>query len=251
MNNNLEAQIIKIIENSRSKELLFDIIEDIATREGTERDNGYDKVWDFYFECARKRDAVDNSTENIIDLRANRNNEETNNSPPILPENENEQSDRLLLEELDHLLANLPLESQDRIRGFVSFEIQKTRKTSSEMTLPSQAPELWKRGQGEDSLAFLQRVYKPQIKDRTLTYQWLREHDKPLYNAIRQAVKRNQNIDSMQLPVTESEIVDQEYNFFVRLLGETALERISSLVGTMKQRMKRNSKEQEKQPYIS
>jgi hypothetical protein len=168
----------------------------------------------------------------------------------ILHEQQRERRTLKLSEQFNQLLqqTTLPEAERQRIHKRIMAEIELAVEEASKPALPDKAPELWKSsGQGEKSLLFLQRVYKPWLEARVLTYQWLNEHDPSLVKALKPAVHRLKDRSNILLPLTESELLDMEDKRNTRIYGEDKVEEICRTRNSLKQRESRHKEKAEQE----
>lgn len=105
--------------------------------------------------------------------------------------------------------------------------------------MPDTPTEMWKAGQGETALEFLDRVYGPQVEARLLTYTWLAEHNPALGTSVRTAGRRL-NLDLTALPVTQSEANQQSYDRLVARIGEDVFNEVVRVASVMQKRTSRS-----------
>lgn len=149
-----------------------------------------------------------------------------------------------LYDKLDDIFreAQVPAHRRDDLKQWFIDKVRAVVENENKPSLPDKAPELWQKGRGEKALEFLSRVYKPYLEARVLTYAWLSEHDFTLYQAVKAAAHRLKPEDVRPLPLTESEALDIEYGKYVELYGQEELERIHTLMSTLKHREHRQRK---------
>jgi hypothetical protein len=149
-----------------------------------------------------------------------------------------------LYDKLDDIFreAQVPAHRRDDLKQWFIGRVRAVVDNENKPSLPDKAPELWQKGQGEKALKFLSRVYKPYLEAQVLTYAWLSEKDYPLYQAVQGAARRVRPDDNQLLPLTESEVLDMEFKTFVDLYGQDELERIHTVMSTLKHREHRHRK---------
>ncbi|MEP0961858.1 MAG: hypothetical protein ABJQ70_09845 [Roseobacter sp.] len=146
-----------------------------------------------------------------------------------------------LASSIDAVLEDRNLQDDDRqalSHAFAQKVIEAEAKPKSDVQMPDTPPEMWKAGQGETALEFLDRVYGPQVEARLLTYTWLEEHDPKLKTTVRIAGSRA-NLDRNNLPVTKQEEIDAEYSRIREQVGADVFDRILQLERTMIKRKTR------------
>ena len=181
---------------------------------------------------------IDSPSNDLISLLKALLSDEKRNQRDELLENLREKFQQLLDEQ------NIPKEIADDLTlKFMIATNEALEKHSQRILLPEEPPEMWKSGQGETALQFLQRVYQPWLEAKVLTYGWLGVHDPSLRNVLRSAVSRSKDKHNLLLPLTESEVVDREDQELVGLLGEEMVEKIYRRQNT---KYKRDSRERKK-----
>lgn len=121
---------------------------------------------------------------------------------------------------------------------------------SPSLELPKKPKELWKSGQGETALEFMQRVYEPYLEAGILTWQWLGKNDPKLMKAASASLKSDKNNGEMRLPLTESELLDREHEALIKEFGHETLDRIFRVKSSLITRKSRQNKkaQRERQP---
>jgi hypothetical protein len=228
INDSIIDKINKILENARDQEValvLNPFIEEIARLQSRSRNRKNVTAWDALNsiqyvllgsleKLKKEKDKRDQLTQSVAE----------NFNKTLLKEGISEEQAK----KLSIIFANMVF--------------QEKQNSETTIRLPDKPPEKWKKGQGETALEFLRRVYKPYLEARILTYQWLKDHDKPLYIAVLKAVSRDDKLDKTYLPLTESERSDIEYDECVEIYGKDVVKRIATISHTKDQRDRRNER---------
>lgn len=155
-----------------------------------------------------------------------------------------------LSDKLNSLLDEANIRSPEREKIQKLFMAAANNAANPPLEPPKEAPELWKSGQGETSLEFLERVYKPYLEAGVLTAKWLTDHDPKLANAVSSAASQK-SIDKKMLPITERDLLDREHKNLVESYGQDTMDRIYRTMNTLMIRKVRDKKKNSAQAEFS